>query len=110
MIHTSEPLQIWATYAIAAVFLAGTLVNLIGPAGIRRENAHWGYPESFRFVTAALEAAALVLILIPATRVVGLALGALIMLAAIGTLFRAGQFAHAIPAGVVLVVSVLLIW
>lgn len=110
MIHITEPLRSGATYAIAAVFLVGALVNLIGPGAIRREYTHWGYPESFRFVTAALEAAALVLILLPATRLVGLALGAVIMLAAIGTLFRAGQFAHAIPAGVVLIVSALLLW
>jgi predicted naringenin-chalcone synthase len=60
-------------------------------------------------VTAALEIAAFVLILNSSTRAIGLALGALIMVAAIGTLFRAHQFVQAIPAAVVLVISVLLI-
>ena len=108
-VHISDPLISWVIYAVAGIFLIGAIVNFVGPASIRQEYAQWGYHPSFRFVTAALEGAAFVLIMNSSTRSIGLVLSALIMLGAIGTLFRAHQFAQSIPAAVVLVLSVLLI-
>lgn len=97
--------QLYLGYFVAFVFASGVIVNLVGPAGIRDGYNRWGYPPYFRFVTAALEGLALVLIVIDSTRVAGLALAALIMLAAIVTLVRASEAKHAIPALIVLLAA-----
>lgn len=99
----------WGPYLVAAVFLVGTLVNLVAPGSIREQYAGWGYPRWFHFVTAGLEAVACALILIPSMRTAGLALGILIMLAAIGTLVRARQYPHILPAFMILILSAALI-
>lgn len=109
MLHPSAALQPWGAYAVAAIFLIGALVNLAAPGRIREDYARWGYPAWFRFVTAGLEAVACALILAPATRIAGLALGMAILLAAIATLVRARQYAHAVPALLFLILSGLLI-
>lgn len=94
----STAAQSWLVYIVAAIFVVGALVNLIGPAGVRASYLRWGYPAGFRFVTAALEAAAAALMLLPATRTIGLNVGIAIMLAAIATLIRAREPLHSIPA------------
>lgn len=99
----------WVFYVVTGVFALGAIINLIAPGSIREDYTRWGYPNGFRFVTAALEALAVVLILLPSTRLAGLALGGLIMLAAIATLVRTREYSHAIPAAIVLVASILLI-
>jgi hypothetical protein len=91
------------TWLIIVIFAAGAIVNLVAPGSIRDEYKRWGYPVGFRFVTAALEFAAAILMVIPSARSAGLILASLIMLAAIATLVRAKEFSHAIPATIVLI-------
>lgn len=102
-------IQPWALYAVIAVFAIGAIVNLLAPGSIRSDYVRWGYPEGFRLVTAMLEASVVVLILLPSTRLSGLVLGGLIMLAAIATLVRAGEYRHMIPAAILLALCILLI-
>jgi len=109
MLEFSPAVEAAALYLLIGVFTIGALVNLIGPRPIRAEYERWGYPKNFRFVTAALEAITVALLLLPSTRLAGLALGAAIMVAAIATLVRAGQYRQTAPAGIVLVLSLLLL-
>lgn len=98
--------QIYLGYFVALVFATGVIINLVGPAGIRDAYTRWGYPPYFRFVTAAVEALALVLIMVESTRTAGLALAAMVMLAAITTLVRASETKHALPALVVMISAI----
>jgi hypothetical protein len=109
MIALLPSIQPWALYAVVAVFAIGTLVNLIAPGSLRQDYVRWGYPAGFNFVTAAFEAVTLALLLLPATRLAGLILAGVIMIAAVATLVRAREFAHTIPALIVLLVSALLL-
>lgn len=95
-----------ALYAVGAVLLVGALVNAIGPKPLREQYRAWGYPPAFRWVTAALEALAVALLISPETRGAGLLLGAVVMMGAIATLVRAREYTHTIPAALVLIASV----
>ena len=96
-------------YAVAAVLAIGAIVNAVGPPPLPAQYVRWGYPENFRFVTAALEATALMLMLSPGTRTLGLLLAALVMIAAVATLLRAKELPHAIPAAAIFCACVFLL-
>jgi DoxX-like family len=59
-----------------------------------------GYPRWWGFVTGGLEIMSAVLIALPAIRIVGLALGAAIIAAAVMTVLRHRDFSHLVPLGV----------
>ena len=85
---------------LVALFFGAGVVNAVGPAAIRGEFARWGYPPWWRFLTGGLEIVSAALIGLPATRPIGLALGALVILAAALTVLRFREYARLAPLGV----------
>lgn len=75
-------------YMLAAFFVVGAVVNFILPAKMRDDYRRWGYPAGFNVVTGALELLAAILIVVPSTRLWGIALAAVVMLAAVATTLR----------------------
>ncbi len=92
---------------LVVFFVFGGVVNLYGPEAVTKDFARWGYPPYFHLVTGALELLAAVLLVFPATRLIGVALGGSVMLAAAATLLFQREFTHMIPALVVVGLLVL---
>ncbi|MCB4768321.1 DoxX family protein [Ancylobacter sp. Lp-2] len=89
-------------WLLAGFFILGSFGNAFASDAIISDYVRWGYPAYFRFVTATLELAAAVLIMRRATRLAGLALGAAVMAAALGTVLLHGEYTHALAPLVVL--------
>lgn len=83
---------------IGLFFLIGAIGNWIAPPRIGADYVRWGYPAYFHYVTAVLELATGVLLLLATTRVFGAVLGVLVMAAALATLLRHKEYSHALPA------------
>jgi DoxX-like family len=94
MVHA---LSIWL---LVAGFFGAGLVNAIGTPGTQRDFARWGYPRWWSFFAGGLEMISAVLIALPASRIVGLALGAAIIAAAVLTVLRHRDFSHLVPLSV----------
>ncbi|TXI06710.1 MAG: hypothetical protein E6Q76_09370 [Rhizobium sp.] len=94
MVHV---LSIW--FLTAAFFGAG-LVNAIGVAGSRDDFARWGYPRWWNIFTGCLEISSAVLIAFPVSRIIGVALGAIIIAAALLTVLRHREYSHLAPLSV----------
>ena len=94
MVHA---VSIWLL--VAGLFGAG-LFNAIGMAATQGDFARWGYPRWWGRFTGGLELVSAVLIAFPATRIVGLALAAAIIAAAVLTVLRHRDFSHLAPLGV----------
>ena len=94
MVHA---VSIWL---LVAGFAGAGLFNAIGTAGTRSDFGRWGYPSWWGRFTGGLEIMSAVLIALPASRVVGLALGALIIAAAVLTVLRHRDFWHLVPLSV----------
>lgn len=92
-------------WALAIFFFYGALNNFLARGNLRETYRRWGYPDGFHYVTAVLEFIAAILLLIPGTRIFGAALASGVMIAAIGTLLRAGLRKQALTPGVVLALS-----
>ena len=91
-----------ATAWLLALALAGAgLFNAIGGAAAQAQFQRWGYPAWWNFVTAALEILSAALIVLPETRIWGLALAAIVLIAAIATVTRLGEYKH-LPPGLAL--------
>jgi hypothetical protein len=95
--------------AMALIFLAGALGNIIGIGSIPDDYRRWGYPAGFRYVTGALElmAAFLMTRRYGGPRTLGLLLGCGIMAAALATLLIHGEVTHALAPALILVVLVI---
>ena len=94
MIHT---LSIWL---IVAGFFGAGLFNAIGTPRTQSDFARRGYPRWWSFFTGGLEITSAVLIAFPASRIVGLALGAVIIAAAVMTVLRHRDLSHLVPLSV----------
>jgi DoxX-like family len=94
MVHA---LSIWL---LVAGFFGAGLFNAIGTERTQSDFARWGYPRWWSFVTGGLEIMSAVLIALPASRIVGLTLGALIIAAAVITVLRHRDFWHLVPLSV----------
>jgi len=84
---------------VAGLFGAG-LYNAIGTSATQSSFVRWGYPRWWGSLTGGLEMVSALLIALPASRGVGLALGAAIVLAAVLTVLRHREFSHLVPLGV----------
>lgn len=71
-----------ALFLFFTIFFIGVVVNLVGPKGIIDSYIRWRMPSWFRFITAALEALALILIILN-YEMLGYGLALVVMLAAI---------------------------
>jgi hypothetical protein len=89
-------------WLLAFAFAGAGFFNAIGGASVRASFVRWGYPAWWNFVAAALEILSAALIVLPQTRIWGLALGALVLIAAIATLLWRQEYKE-LPPGVVLV-------
>jgi hypothetical protein len=94
MIHTLS-----ISLLVAGFFGAG-VVNAIGMAAAQGNFARWGYPSWWGRLTGGLEILSAALLALPASRGAGLALGALIIAAAVWTVVRHRDFGHLAPLGV----------
>ena len=93
----AHALSIWL---LAAGFLGAGLFNAIGMPGTQSDFVRWGYPHWWSGLTGGLEIVSAVLIALPASRIFGLALGAIIITAAVMTVLRHREFSHLVPLGV----------
>lgn len=93
-------------WVLVAFFLASGLMNIRPPEPIRKSYSRWGYPQWFHYVTAAAEVTGALLLLWEVTRVAGALLLAAVMAAAIATLFKHREAAHAVPAGIAMALCV----
>jgi hypothetical protein len=101
MVHT---LSIWL---LVAGFFGAGLFNAIGTPATQSDFARWGYPRWWSRFTGGLEIMSAVLIALAVGRIVGLALGAIIIAAAILTVLRHREFSHLVPLGVFVTVMAL---
>jgi hypothetical protein len=72
-------LHVLSIWLLVAAFFGAGIVNAIGTRGTQSDYARWGYPRWWSFVTGGLEILSALLIALPASRSVGLALGAAII-------------------------------
>lgn len=101
MVHV---LSIWLL--VAAFFGAG-LVNAIGTSATRRDFARWGFPQWWGFFTGGLEIVSAVLIAFPVSRIAGLTLAVMIIVAAILTVLRHRDYSHLAPMSIFVVLIAL---
>jgi uncharacterized membrane protein YphA (DoxX/SURF4 family) len=84
-------------WLLAVAFAGAGVVNAIGGANAQAQFVRWGYPAWWNFVTAALEILGAALILFPQTRLWGVALVAVVMIAAMATVTRRREYGHLPP-------------
>ena len=94
MVHA---LSIWL---LVAGFFGAGLFNAIGTPRAQSDFPRWGYPRWWSFITGGLEMMSAVLIALPASRIVGLALGAVVIAAAVMTVLRHRDLSHLAPLSV----------
>jgi hypothetical protein len=94
MLHA---LSIWI---LVAGFFGAGLFNAIGTRATQSSFVRWGYPPWWCRLTGGLEMACAVLIAIPGSHILGLALGAVIIAAAVLTVLRHRDFSHLVPLSV----------
>jgi uncharacterized membrane protein YphA (DoxX/SURF4 family) len=97
----------FSTWLLVAGFSGAGLFNAIGTPGTQSDFARWGYPRWWGFFTGGLEIVSAVLIALPASRIVGLALGAVIIAAAVITVLRHRDLSHLVPHSVFVALIVL---
>lgn len=94
---------------LGAVFMGTGIAKLAGVPYFVETFREWGYPPWFLVAIGLVETTAGVLVLIPATRALGAAIIAAVMVGAIGTHVLAGQWVMAPVPLVTLVLAVLLV-
>ena len=85
---------------LVAAFLGAGLFNAVGTSGTKSDFVRWGYPAWWCRVTGGLEMVTALLIAVPATRLVGVILGTLIVVVAVATVVRHRDLSHLAPLGV----------
>ena len=96
--------------ALAAFFVVGSLSNILAPASIYEEYLRWGYPHWFHFVTGSLELTTAILLARARTRLLGAALGFIVMSAALATVIIHSEYGHGVPPLVVATLSTVVGW
>lgn len=94
-------------WLLSLAFLGAGGVNAAGSAATKDGFVRWGYPRWWNLVTGGLEVLAAVLIAMPAARVSGLILGAVICVAAVATVVWHKDYGHVAPGAVLTVLSAL---
>lgn len=94
MVHA---LSIWL---LVAGFFGAGLFNAIGTPGTQSDFARWGYPRWWSIFTGGLEMMSAVLIALRVSHILGLALGSVIIAAAVLTVLRHRDFSHLVPLSV----------
>ena len=94
MLHA---LSVWT---LVAGLLGARRGNAVRPPATRGPFVRWGFPPWWGLGTGGLEGASALLAASPATRPLGLALGAAIVAAAALTVLRHREWSHLGPLGV----------
>ena len=94
-------------WLLVLAFLGAGIVNAAGSAAVKNDFVRWGYPLWWNLVTGGLEVLVAVLIAIPAARVAGLGLGAVICVAAVATVLRCKDYSHLAPGAALTVLLAL---
>jgi hypothetical protein len=102
-----EMVRALSVWLLVAGFFGAGLINAIGRPGTQSDFARWGYPRWWSSLTGGLEIMSAVLIALPASRIVGLAFGAVIIAAAVMTVLRYREFSHLVPLGIFVALIVL---
>jgi hypothetical protein len=84
-------------WPLAFAFTGAGIFNAMGGAVVQARFLRWGYPAWWNFITAALEILSAALIVVPDTRIWGLALGAMVLIAAIVTVTWLREYEHLLP-------------
>jgi hypothetical protein len=93
-------LHVLSISLLVAAFFGAGVFNAIGTPATKTSFVRWGYPQWWCRLTGGLEIAAVVLVALPASRIVGLALGAVIIAAAVLTVLHVREFSHLVPLSV----------
>ena len=90
MLHNSFPSMVivWLTI----IFLISGVVQLPGPAFVRRAYKHWEYPPKFYRVTGFIQLLIALFLAVPQTRIWGVMLAVLVTFAAEITLLKNEQY------------------
>ena len=91
------PIASAIAWLLAIAFTGAGLFNAMGGAVVQAQFLRWGYPAWWNFVTAAFEVLGAALIVLPETRIWGLALGAMVLTAAIATVTWRREYKHLPP-------------
>lgn len=83
---------------LSVIFSAIGLVQLIGPRFVREAYRGWGYGRSVRLVTGVLDIVAAIMLGLPALRVWGIAVAAILTFGSIIVFLNHRQYRQAVPA------------
>ena len=97
-------------WGLAALFVVGSLTNLIAPGSVYEEYLKWGYPHWFHFVTGSLELTTAVLLARAPSRLWGAVLGCTVMCAALGTVIVHVEYGHALAPLIVAGLAIVVGW
>lgn len=100
MLHSGIPALI--AELLAAFFGFAALLNFIEPAFLKRAYVRWGLRPNINLLAAFFNAVAAVFLVLPITRLWGIAVAALVMFAAEVLLLSRKQYAYAMPGLLVL--------
>jgi len=92
--------QVLSIWLLVAAFFGAGIFNALGTSATQDNFARWGYPNWWGRLTGGLEIMSAVLIALPASRGLGLALGAVIIVAAVFTVLRHREFGHLVPLSI----------
>jgi len=109
MAMLQAPIASVMAWLLAFAFAGAGLFNALGGAVAQAQFVRWGYPAWWNFVTAALEVLGAALIVLPGTRFQGLALVAMVLIAAIATVTWRGEYKH-LPPGLALAALIGVEW
>ena len=93
------PIASTFAWLLAFAFAGAGIFNAMGGAAVQAQFLRWGYPAWWNFLTAALEILSAALIILPDTRIWGLAVGAIVLIGAISTVAWRQDYKHLPPAG-----------
>ena len=87
------------TAALAVIFVVAGIINIMGRGTVKTDFARWGFPDGFNIICGGLELVGSALLVLPSTRIWGLALLGMIMTGAIFSLLRYREpISHLAPA------------
>ena len=93
------PIASILAWLLAFAFAGAGIFNAMGGVAVQARFLSWGYPAWWNFLTAALEILSAALIILPDTRIWGLAVGAIVLIGAISTVAWRQDYKHLPPPG-----------